>query len=220
MRKGIWKKGMVAVMTAALLVGNVGNYGVNIRSIVKAADIEYVPLNQEFESRSEAYFQLTESGIVSIDERVDIYRVADNGNETSIFWGYYYEGEKIQLRLPKGVYRVNNERGSISKICFQAESNSTVEQEWNDTFDTANVIQPNIAYVGNLNLCGWDSSDYYQTKDVDYYKFELEQNGVVQLQYYLEDLTYEDSSDEWNYNKITLYSEDEDFNIKEKRVSK
>ena len=36
MRKGIWKKGMAAVMTAALMAGNVGNYGADICSVVKA----------------------------------------------------------------------------------------------------------------------------------------------------------------------------------------
>ena len=104
MRKGIWKKGMAAVMTAALMTGNVGNYGADICSVVKAADIEYVPLNQEVKSTNEAYFQLTEGGVVSFGTGVLVYQVAGDGNETQIYNYSYYSGA-FRLRLPKGSRR-------------------------------------------------------------------------------------------------------------------
>ena len=116
MRKGIWKKGMAAVMTAALMTGNVGNYGADICSVVKAADIEYVPLNQEFESTNEAYFQLPEGGVVSFGTDVNVYQIAEDGNETKI---HQSERSKVnyQLRLPKGVYRAKGyDYNSFNKI--------------------------------------------------------------------------------------------------------
>ena len=66
MRK-LGKATMAAVLSTAMVMGNVGGVaplGWNMQQ-VKAADISYVELNEDFESTGEVYFQLTSCGSVS-----------------------------------------------------------------------------------------------------------------------------------------------------------
>ena len=209
--KGFWKKGMVTLLTAALLAGSTdGALPVWQATKVKAAEPEYVPLNQEFTGRNNAYFELTEHGVVTFERDATVYRVLEDGNEV------IYTDDASRLRMAPGKYKVTS---WISKINFVSEESSTyTEKEWNNSFDNANEIQKNMAYTGNLNRTEYD--DYYSynyySNDQDYYKFELEQAGTVQIQYSIEDLSYgEYNDDSGNVNCIILYNEDEEGSTKE-----
>lgn len=222
--RGIWKKGMVTALTAALLAGNIG--GVvpmgQERVSVKAAEVTYVPVNQEFEKTKTAYFELTEGGVVTFENGgsqkwVALYQVSDDGNETE------YARQTLRLRLAPGKYKVvghynynDYDKSYINKINFISEPGVTYEKEWNDTLDTANEIQTNIAYTGNLNQTSGGDPWYY-SEDKDYYKFELKQGGLVQIQYSIDDLScgYNRNDNTGNKNEIILYCEDKEGNVSE-----
>ncbi|MDE7423859.1 MAG: Ig-like domain-containing protein [Lachnospiraceae bacterium] len=222
--KGFWKKGMVTLLTAALLAGSTdGALPVWQAAKVKAAESEYVPLNQKFTSRKEAYFELTEHGVVTFENNgkaldgVEVYRILEDGNEVC------YAGETLRLRLTPGKYKADfnyeYEYEYIDKINFVSEESLPyTEKEWNDNFDDANEIQKNIAYTGNLNKkysSPYSATfDYYISSDQDYYRFELEQAGTARIQYSIEDLSYS-SKGSGNWNSIMLYNEDEEGNTKE-----
>lgn len=203
------------VVILVLLTGNVGVFlpegwtGLSVS--VKAADVTTVPLNQQFDETDEAYFELPEHGVVTFEGNrynaiVEIYKVLENGNEEQI--ASQNASRMVPLRLAPGKYKCLGAH-VITKINFTPETKDTFEQEWNDSFDTANKIEPSLAYTGNLN-CSWSDWDgsYYCT-DEDYYKLELQQAGMVQIQYSIEE------SEEGNRNAVVLYNEDEDGNVSE-----
>lgn len=68
--------------------------------------------------------------------------------------------ETRNLRLGLKAYEANNEARFILE--YQASNQYVGEIESNDTFDTANVIQPGLTYEGNLTF-----------EDVDVYKFVM-----------------------------------------------
>ena len=103
----------------------------------------------------------------------------------------------------------------IQKVAFTEESGDSYEQEWNDTFDTANVIKTNTTYTGKLNCYSLDVNHGDETSsDIDCYKINLIKPGKVYVQYTVQDLSTGKNGDYSNYNEniITLYSEDEDGN--------
>lgn len=214
--RGIWKKGIVTALTAALLAGNIGGMvpmGCEKVS-VKTAEVKYVPVNQEFEERKTAYFELTEGGVVTFEDsgseaKVSLFKVTDDENEVE------YANYTSRLRLDSGKYKVVGFEGSwFDKIKFIQESAYVYEKEWNDTLDTANELYTNILYTGNLNQMSTDwCKVLYYSEDKDYYKFKLEQNGTVQIQYSIESLNYGQEYGAENENKIILYNEDEEGNI-------
>ena len=177
---------------------------------IQDSDYPYVTLNQEFSEKSKVYFKLTEHGVVTFENNgrfpsVTLYRIADDGNETRC-------AKASRVRLAPGKYRTDGTK--IKKVNFTSEDDSPyIEREWNDSLDSANKIEKNIEYTGNLNLDGKIStgSYYYKTSDKDYYKFELNEAGAVQIQYSLEDY----NSSEKNINTIKLYNENEEGNVSE-----
>lgn len=205
--KGRLKKEMQAavtfVVTLALLAGNAGGIlpveWVGLSVSVKAADAANVPLNREFDETKEAYFELPEHGVVTFESKLEVmvYKVLENGNEEQYMCD---RALPLTLRLAPGKYKAYS--FGITKINFTPETEATFEKEWNDSFDTANKIEPNLAYTGNLNLYSKGCSE-----DKDYYKFELQQAGMVQIQYSIKDSE--------NKNTIVLYSEDEEGNTNE-----
>lgn len=176
----------------------------------------YVTLNQVFPEKSKVYFKLAEHGVVTFENSgkscsTIVYRIADDGNETRC-------AKASRARLAPGKYRTD--RYKVDKVNFTSEDDSPyIEREWNDSFDSANKIEKNITYTGNLNLDGNTStgSDTYKTSDKDYYKFELEQAGAVQIQYSLDDLSVGGyyNSTKRNNNAIKLYNENEEGNVSE-----
>lgn len=101
-----------------------------------------------------------------------------------------------------------------NKLTIQSEDNSLsdlYEKEDNDSFDTANVIDTNIAYKGEVS-----------SSDSDYYKFSLPQAGSFYID--LSDLDdkynayHSDNDEDVDYDyyyHVSLYSEDEYLNTKE-----
>ena len=106
-------------------------------------------------------------------------------------WFSVTEG-KLFLRLGLDAYSANNEARFILE--YQASNQYVGEIENNDTFDTANVIQPGLTYEGNLT-----------SKDVDVYKFVMAQNGLALIK----------SSNLMRNNGVYLYKEDANGNTEE-----
>lgn len=211
MRK-LGKATMAAVLSTAMVMGNVGGnipLGWNMQQ-VKAEDISYVELNEEFESSSVVYFKLPACGSVSfqgVDATIEL--MSEDGNLTEVASTHCGA-----VRLGAGTYRAKIDMYSdeISKVIFTEEAKESYEQEWNDTIDTANEIKINSVYTGKLNNGDWGDG---RTRDVDYYNVTLEAAGKVYIQYTVEDFSTGFSGSVYsdNENTITLYVEDEDGNI-------
>lgn len=215
MRK-LGKATMAAVLSSAMVMGNVGGNAPlswNMQQ-VKAEDISYVELNEDFESSGEVYFKLPACGSVSFQNEkgegvnVTVELVSEDGNLTKVASTYYGA-----VRLAAGTYKVRDGNKWITKVVFTEESGDAYEQEENDSIDTANGIKTNNVYTGNLNYYSWNSNGYFHdTLDVDYYKLTLDNLGKVYLQYTVEDFGTNVSRG-CNFNTVTLYAEDEDGNI-------
>lgn len=212
MRK-LGKATMAAVLSTAMVMGNVGGnipLGWNMPQ-VKAEDISYVELNEEFESSGEVYFKLPACGSVSFQDEegenvnATVELVSEDGNLTKVA-NTYYES----VRLGAGIYKARNSYDGISKVIFTEEAKDAYEQEWNDTIDLANEIKTNSIYTGKLNYMSYTS--WETSVDIDYYKVILENPGKVYVQYTVEDYSTGSSYD-YNENTVTLYAEDEDGNI-------
>ncbi len=183
-----------------------------------AADVQPVEVNQEFELTGsyEWYsFKIEQQGKISIkaiscnyswghstDCSVKLYKTDEDGNDV-----YVDELQRINdevvARFPKGEYKLKFYAGEWksyrvkTKIAYEPENPDYYETEENDSFKTANNIVLNREYTGNIVM----SSD-----DKDYYKIELEQPGSLMLNFRVGRVPY---SPTW---KISLYSEDEDYN--------
>lgn len=216
MRK-LGKATMAAVLSSAMVMGNVGGNAPlswNMQQ-VKAEDISYVELNEDFESTGEVYFKLPACGSVSFQnekgENVGsmVELVSEDGNLKEV--ANTYRGA---VRFGGGTYKAEDRYKEITKVVFTEESEASYEQEWNDTIDTANAIKTNCVYTGKLNHYRTSDWGYEYTIDKDYYKVVLEKSGKVYVQYTVEDfLTGYYGSDGANENTVTLYAEDEDGNI-------
>lgn len=228
-----FRKVIAVLLSAILTAGSVsGVMPVNEQGTRAKAEDRYMLLNRQFEETEEAYFELTEYGEVTFEGTgcIALFRILDYGSLEE-YANNVECGKKF--RLPPGEYkaagaeyteyfsgRVQKDTGKISKINFVPTA-SDVEQEFNDTFDTAYKIDKNAVYVGNLNpwvdFMGYagkyGESTYYRagTYDVDCYKFELEEPGLVQIQYSIEDLYYVGyHSKPDNINTVELYDESGD----------
>lgn len=172
------KKGIAVFVAAAMLAGTVTNGMPMWEPVVAQAEsITYMPVNQEFDASSKVYFELTECGVVTFLNGSNLaygslYRVLDNGNEVKYVSDSNYS---YSLRLAPGKYKFTS---LITMIKFVPESSTVSEQEWNDSFDTANEINTNVAYKGSLNYT--DRMYYGQgSSDCDYYHFSLATAGEV-----------------------------------------
>lgn len=111
-------------------------------------------------------------------------------------WITVHTGE-ISGRLIDGDYykdNVNKEAKIIIK--YESQDMYQGEKEPNNTYDTANVIQPNTTYEGNCT----------PSQDVDIYKFYMEQSGLAVI----------DIKNLRGDNSITspkIYEEDEHENV-------
>lgn len=115
---------------------------------------------------SEKYFIFTGS----VDKEELWYNWWNVGTDTyDSGWITVHEG-KISGRLIKGDYgnyNVNREAKIIIK--YESKDMYQGEEELNDTYDTANIIQPGITYEGS---CA-------RLRDIDIYKFYMEQPGLA-----------------------------------------
>lgn len=221
---------VIAVLLSAILTAGSVSGAIPVNR-AKAED-RYMLLNRQFEETEEAYFELTEYGEVTFEGTgcIALFRILDYGSLEE-----YADNVECgkKFRLPPGEYKVAGaeytrysswgvvkDTGTISKINFVPTA-SDAEQEFNDTFDTAYKIDKNAVYVGNLNpwvdftgyAGSYGESTYYRagTYDVDCYQFELEEPGLVQIQYSIEDLYYVGyHSKPENINAVELYDESGD----------
>lgn len=187
-----------------------------MESKVYADTNSYVELNEDFDSASIVYFELKSPGKVRFKREngdyttAKLWKVYDNGNEESITDDYWSD-----YRLGVGKYKAYLD-SRINQIEF-TEAGDDCEKEWNDTLDTANEIEVNKSYTGNLNY-NYSYRCSENSYDKDYYKFQLNQPGKVQVEYYLEDLStgyYDYDYESCNENTIAVYTEDADGNVNE-----
>ena len=161
---------LTAVLSTAMIMGNIGGTVPICQNMqqVKAEDIPYVELNEEFDSVDEAYFTLPTCGSVTFEGKEGktcsieyLYGENEDGNLVKIYeswWNIYYKGK---FRLGAGTYKVVSE--GLEKINFTDKSSNSFEQEWNDSLNTANKIDLNHTYKGNLNC--WQED--YCSEDED-----------------------------------------------------
>lgn len=106
----------------------------------------------------------------SVDKEELYYNWWNVGTDTyDSGWITVHEGE-ISGRLIKGDYKnynVNREAKIIIK--YEPKDMYQGEEELNDTYDAANIIQPGITYEGSCS----------RFRDIDIYKFYMEQPGLA-----------------------------------------
>ena len=115
----------------------------------------------------------------------------DGIENTRSQWFSVTQGQQSLYMELNEAYNVNSEARFI--LQYQTSNQYVGEIESNDTFDTANMIQPGITYEGNLT-----------SEDADVYKFVMAQNGLVLIK----------ASDLASHNEVYLYKEDANRNTK------
>ena len=119
--------------------------------------------------------------------------------------------DSLYISLDKGTYAINfpevsSNNNTVITVQFEAaSSNSFIEKEPNNSFDTANLVSLNQKYEGDIL---YSHSDKY--KKEDYYKFQLDRGGKISL------ITKNIGSDlAFESGTFILYSEDEYGNTQE-----
>ena len=144
------------------------------------------------------YQEVTESGtyIVPSPGRIECtqgYRDRLYPKNNEKVYGVMRDDDSTHFRrVPAGEYEFDILTGD--KMKFIPELASEYEQEDNDSFDTANVIMPNMLYKGGMG----------STNDEDYYKIVVSEKGSLYTE--LSIGTYSDDSDR-PYMGYELYSE-------------
>ena len=190
------------VLGVVLLLAVMGIGGAMSKVRAAKEEKQYIPLNQEVEIEygKTYYFNLPSNGkLESLAYYMDIYQ-----GDTELI----SPSDSLSYRLPAGEYYFKSyyagdtsEKKKIT-LNFVSEAASNYEQEFNDSFDTANAINYNIAYYGNLNSYK-DMYGKYASNDKDYYKLNFPSDGSIYLEF-LPSYTNEDSH---NYT-YTVYNED------------
>lgn len=175
-------------------------------------DFINIDVNKEVEmSSQENYmFEIDKQGKVlleiSTDEEssVELYGEDENGNEKEIISQKIYTSvikfKSRAVRLTSGRYYIKlsgnygNTFNANITVVYTAEDSNSFETEPNNTWNTANDIDLNKEYTGNIQ----------KEDDTDIFRFELQQEGSVYLNFYNVNAT-----SGWN---IELYSEDEEKN--------
>lgn len=136
----------------------------------------------------------------SFDKEQRLYRWWDIGTDTYDSGWITVHAGKISGELINGEY--NNDVNKEAKIIIKYESQDEYqgEKELNDTYDTANIIQPNTIYEGGCTNRVWGPID------VDMYKFYMEQSGLAVID--MKNLLGGDSATEFE-----VYEEDEHENV-------
>ena len=140
--------------------------------------------------------------------QVILYREDNEGNIKE--YANMYAGKKASttmntLRLPAANYYIKivayNHSPSDYKIqvTYTPESTDSFEQEFNDSYKTANIIILGNTYAANLSI----------SSDVDYYKFTLKKSSDMQI-------IFSNPKDLNSYYwSLSIYKEDKDGNLNE-----
>jgi uncharacterized protein YjdB len=109
-----------------------------------------------------------------------------SNNELSYFTAYSGDinVRSYYLRLPAGTYYVRISANTHNDIDYGLTVNYSpegegYEKEWNNSMSTAQAINTNHSYTGNL----------YSSSDVDYYKYVIDSPGKVYLNFRHEQVT-------------------------------
>lgn len=140
-------------------------------------------------------FEITESCAITCNEYLAVYK-----DDSFIS----YIGD-FTTRLGAGEYYVELRDGGTYIINTEIENPLFTEQEFNNSFDTANIISKNVLYKANINdsLYGM----YGDSIDVDYFKFILNKPSMVYVEipiygHYIVELFSEDENT-GNIKKLT-----------------
>lgn len=147
-----------------------------------------VEFTHTFLSSSYAYWSITlydESGVNGIVGGTDNIFTSD-GNANASSWKYGISAGTYYVQI-KSSYRYSSNNYTV-KINFTATSNW--ETENNNTMNTADVIYLNKSINGSIPV----------SSDVDWYVFEITQNGYINIRF---EHTFLSSS--YNYWRIYLY---------------
>lgn len=152
----------------------------------------------------------------------DMYDDSDNGrwdyrySDASSSYHYKYVEKGVEdidsgwLTIKKGhsILRISGEANIEAKFMVQYQKEGTYngEIEDNDSFDTATLIKNNTIYDG----------DYSKYNDVDYYKFSLEQAGLVDVK--CSKVGFTIYNEDNNGNVAKLFSGSENGDIYESRI--
>jgi hypothetical protein len=107
-----------------------------------------------------------------MDENKDEYKsIVSSGKDKSV---------EMKIGLAKGTYYLkivpysrDKSSGIEYKVCVNLNQSNYYEKEMNDKFDTATTMELNKPYTGALSTAS----------DVDYYTFQLNQQGLVKLKF-------------------------------------
>lgn len=188
-------KGTMKAMASSALQLNTEYKVTELRNLASLQANEYYWFNDiEFPNsgRARVVFKNTRKQIIeecTLRGSGEIYY--DGIENTRSQWFSVPQGKSnLRLIVSSSIYDVNKEARFILE--YQPSSQYTGEVENNNTFDTANTIQPGLTYEGNLT-----------PKDTDTYKFVMAQNGLAIIS----------SSSLKDYNYILLYKEDTNGNV-------
>lgn len=163
--------------------------------LIKAKEIPELIFNEEIEVFDYVYklyhFTISTPGKLCCNNEAEIYQV-----ENEIYVGKVTPGEYLRLGIGEYYARIERSLGKYN-FTYEPESPNTTEQENNNSFDSANCIETDISYVGNLNYTGM-----VETPDVDYYKFVISEQKSAYVEFRVDGSSYDP-------NYLLLYSEDE-----------
>lgn len=132
------------------------------------------------------------------------YRYVNKNIEDVDSGWFSVKGVHTIVRIPPTVKELNTEANIM--IQYQKSNEYNGEVEDNDNFDTATLIKNNTVYDG----------DYSTSNDVDYYKFTLEQAGLVDVKIAKVDFTL--YSEDSNGNVAELFKGKENGDVYESRI--
>lgn len=169
MRNKMKRLGMMASLCVMMSFGFMGKE-VRASETTPAAPT-FLQMNQEI-TQSGKYMVTKPGRFEVISERVNIY-----GKESRYDFVYTKKlTNNNYIRVPIGEYKIEIGKGGSLK--FIEEPATSFEQEENNSYDTANIIEPNISYQGYAqeHLDRWAQ---HEDDDFDYYKVELKENGSL-----------------------------------------
>ncbi len=195
----------------------------------------YIPLNKTLTGSASSFrdgttdvdwymFKITDEGYTAVYFTHGEDTDTSSASSYSIAWRiqvtdvegneYYYTTSSMEsasinsgvMGLPEGYYFITVYSHVLSGVTYDLtvsfSSDAYIEHELNETPETATPIDVNTQMIGSL-------TERYDTSDVDYYSFTMDNDGFIVLEFIHESLS--DSNDGWNIQVIsdsgqTLYS--------------
>lgn len=180
------------ILTNILYKGSSRNFAVG-GTIDLDDDYYKLVINEKGSLYTEFSYQLKGSQYLTLIYQ--LYSESADGN-VSLIASQEVNNRNIKttrVRIPKGNYYIrifpyytsgsNAEVEYTLKAIYNEEPSDEFETENNDIKEKANEIAINKKYIGNLNMYRYERLyEIKEYKDIDYYKFSLENVGKLQLQ--------------------------------------